>query len=365
MTRVAEITRLDALERLRPEWSELWERCPAATPFQSPEWLLSWWRCFSPGDLLVLEVRESSGRLIGLAPLFIQPAGEVLRHVSFVGSGISDYLDILAEPDLASVVAREVVMHLARHPLEWERCDLGNLCTDSPLLVVPKPDELRTEIYAGETCSFVPLPESVDEYVGTLPWHLRRDLRSGWNRLARSGEGRFEEAGRSSLKEALEAFFRLHRARWRDRGLPGVVADEAMRIFHREVAAGMLARAHLRLYTLSLDQEIVAVVYGFARAQRLYFYLSGFDPRVKRLSPGSLLLHQVIQRSIAAGLKELDFLRGNEPYKREWGARERLTWRLVLLNRSAAQAKAVPARAAASRSTSSLPTNRMSAPPIP
>jgi hypothetical protein len=42
MTWVEEITTMDALERLRWEWSELWTRSPAATPFQSPEWLLPW-----------------------------------------------------------------------------------------------------------------------------------------------------------------------------------------------------------------------------------------------------------------------------------------------------------------------------------
>lgn len=365
MTRVAEITRFDALERARPEWSELWDRCPAATPFQSPEWLLPWWRCFRPGELLVLEVRESSGRLIGLAPFFIQPAGEIHRHLAFIGSGISDYQDILAEPDLASEVAGEVISHLARHSSRWERCELGNLGTDSPLLAVQKPNELQSQVLVGETCTFVPLPESAHEYVGRLPWHLRRDLRSGWNRLHRAGAVLFGEAGHSNLEDALEAFFRLHQARWRDRNQPGVLADEPMRVFHREVATGMLVKDHLRLYTLSLDQKIVAAIYGFARAHRLYFYLSGFDPRIKRLSPGSVLLYEVIRRSIDARLTELDFLRGNEPYKFEWGARERPTRRLVLLNRSADQVNAVPARAAASRSTSSLPTKRVSAPPMP
>ena len=34
------------VERLVPEWQALWRRIPDATPFQSPEWLLSWWSCF-------------------------------------------------------------------------------------------------------------------------------------------------------------------------------------------------------------------------------------------------------------------------------------------------------------------------------
>jgi glycosyltransferase involved in cell wall biosynthesis len=29
---------------LRAEWLDLWRRCPSSTPFQSPDWLLSWWQ---------------------------------------------------------------------------------------------------------------------------------------------------------------------------------------------------------------------------------------------------------------------------------------------------------------------------------
>ena len=36
----------EELERLREEWLALWRRSPTATPFQSPMWLLPWWRAF-------------------------------------------------------------------------------------------------------------------------------------------------------------------------------------------------------------------------------------------------------------------------------------------------------------------------------
>ena len=37
------------LEELRVQWLELWRRCPHATPFQSPDWLLPWWRNLGAG----------------------------------------------------------------------------------------------------------------------------------------------------------------------------------------------------------------------------------------------------------------------------------------------------------------------------
>ena len=46
MVRIDQITTEAEVERLAPEWRALWRRIPDATPFQSSEWLLSWWSCF-------------------------------------------------------------------------------------------------------------------------------------------------------------------------------------------------------------------------------------------------------------------------------------------------------------------------------
>lgn len=364
MTGVEEITSLDALERLTREWLDLWDRCPAATPFQSPEWLLPWWRCFSPGTLWVLAVRDDQ-RLVGLAPLFIQRTAEVARHLSFIGAGVSDYLDILADPESPGEIAGEILTHLAHRQTEWDKCDLTDLPSDSSLLLAPRPCGLQIESCPGEICTFVPLPGSVEEYRRALPWHLRRDLRSGWNRLRQAGPARIERARRTTVHEAMEALFRLHRSRWNERRLPGVLGAQELQVFHRAVAVGMLAQDRLRLYTLTLDGEIVAALYAFARTDRLYFYLGGFAPRLKRLSLGSLILNSAVEESIREGVRELDFLRGNETYKYAWGARERSTRRLLLVKKLSAQSNAVPARSAASRSTSLLPTNSVYAGPTP
>ena len=49
MMRVEQVTSDAAIDRLVPEWQALWQRVSGATPFQSPEWLLSWWSFFGNG----------------------------------------------------------------------------------------------------------------------------------------------------------------------------------------------------------------------------------------------------------------------------------------------------------------------------
>src|SRR5919198_431245 len=95
---VEEVTTTEALEKLHPEWSALWARCPTATPFQSPEWLIPWWRHIGEGELWTLACR-SEGRLVGLAPLYIyRRPGTAQREVFPVGIATTDYLDALLAP---------------------------------------------------------------------------------------------------------------------------------------------------------------------------------------------------------------------------------------------------------------------------
>ena len=52
-------------------------------------------------------------------------------------------------------------------------------------------------------------------------------------------------------------------------------------------------------------------------------YQSGVCDQSMRYEPGHLLFTHTIKRAISDGKAEFDFLRGNEPYKRYWGATER------------------------------------------
>ena len=58
---------------------------------------------------------------------------------------------------------------------------------------------------------------------------------------------------------------------------------------------------------------------------------SGLDPAAfSALSPGVVLTAAAIERAIALGRSEFDFLRGNEEYKYRFGAVDRPIYHLTL-----------------------------------
>lgn len=335
--RLETISTVDRLHAIRPGWSELWERCPDATPFQSPEWLLPWWRHLGRGRLNTLALWEVD-RLVGLAPLFTQRYfGLPRRRLALIGTGNTDYLDLLLEPRCAASSLEQLGKALTHPTTAWDFCDFQQLRPHSPLLRMDL-SPLRERSFEQEVCPVLTLSgRSLEQAV---PARLGKNLRYYSRRLEREG-GACEEAPPEAVAQSMSALFHLHGARWRKRKLPGVFSSPSVRSFHQEVAHGFAARGWLRLHTLTLAEEVRAVLYCFTCRGRGYYYAGGFDPALARWSPGTLLTGRAIQSAGSEGAQEFDFLRGDEPYKYTWGTVNRTNYRRLLW-RGASRGRAAP-----------------------
>ncbi len=59
---------------------------------------------------------------------------------------------------------------------------------------------------------------------------------------------------------------------------------------------------------------------SFETDDAVLYYNAGVDPEARDLSPGVVMVERLVRRAIDRGAGRMDFLRGNEPYKYEWGA---------------------------------------------
>jgi CelD/BcsL family acetyltransferase involved in cellulose biosynthesis len=315
------ITTEQALVALRPEWDALWHRCPWATPFQSPAWQLAWWRHLGGGEVRVITLRRGV-RLVGIAPLFLYgPAAS--RHLALIGSGISDYNDILLDPERAERGADVIMGQIAEWRAEWIDGSLTELRSASPLLQARVPHSLHVHMAPSSVCPVLPLAGSFEIVEQAMGHTHRRKLRQCQHRLERAGGARLEVATEATVHALLDALVHLHERRWRELGEEGVLADPRVRAFHHDVAPQLLANGCLRLFALHLRGTIIAVLYAMAWRGRFYCYLSGLDPDAHYYSPGVAIVRAAIEYAIANGLHEVDFLRGAEPYKYLWGATDR------------------------------------------
>jgi CelD/BcsL family acetyltransferase involved in cellulose biosynthesis len=324
------------LAALEPGWWDLWRKTPEATPFQTPGWLLAWWRHFAPGQLFTLAA-ERDGRLVGLAPLYLEN-GTLGRRILPIGISLSDYHDVLLDPAQPADTWHALRGAALSAPDAWERWDWEELMPEATALRLPWPSGCVVETRAQSTCPVLELSSPILEEC--LPKTKRRKLNMARNRGARRGVIRIGKADSSNIDVAVEHLFRLHSSRWRSRGEDGVLTRDSVLRFHRDAAPALDAAGLLRLYTLAFDDRVVAAYYGFHHGKRAYAYLSGLDPDFEFESPGTLITAHAIGEALREGAREFHFLRGQEDYKYSWGAHDRWNQRRTIERNADADAAA-------------------------
>ena len=321
------ITTAEALAALTAEWSELWRRDTQATPFQSPQWLLPWWRAFGGDELFVVTGRDN-GRIEALAPLSIlrdDDTGESLGI--FLGTSNSDYLDVLLAPQ----VSADGLIEAMTGDGICQMWDLQQLRPASHVLKAAATPGWTASDSDQEPCLILDISRGGDDLEGLLSTHARKKLRYYNRSLARDATVMFQVPSSETLDGFIDALFALHAARWKLKDMPGMLADEPVQRFHREVIRSMFYAGILRMHALRRNDAIVAIFYGFAHNGTVHYYLSGYDPSLEKFSIGSVIVAHAIEQAIAAGAHTFDFLRGAEEYKYSWGAVDRMNVRRQLV----------------------------------
>jgi CelD/BcsL family acetyltransferase involved in cellulose biosynthesis len=322
-----------AFDRLAGEWRALHDAAPTATPFQSWEWARAWWAHRRRGRLCILCARDADGALVGLMPLVVAPYG-LARRVTFLGAPEADYQDLLAAPAHADAVRDAFVRWLAAAARRWDVIDLPDVREDSALATLAPPAPgLVARSFIHRVCPYLSLDQNGADWRLAAGKQLRTRIGRKQRQLRRDHQVDFDLAGGDELPHALDDLFWLHNRRWRRRGLAGAFARPSVRRFHRELAQRFAARGWLRLHRLRVDGKTRAAFYCFADGARVYYYLSGFDLALGRYSPGTVLMARAVEEAQAGGARVFDLLRGDENYKREWGAREHRTMRVVVTKR--------------------------------
>jgi hypothetical protein len=176
------------------------------------------------------------------------------------------------------------------------------------------------------------LPASAEAYVASLPSQFRRQVRRATARLAAEGATHRIERGPSAVR-SLDTLRRLHQAQWggRSRFLPN---------FERFTAGCRLGADvdEVVVHELATDDTVISTVVCFEVAQRVSLYQSArlTDPHWREVT--TVLLSAIVTDACDRGFTEVDFLRGEEPYKRRFAPNRRPMFRLLAAKGGAGRA---------------------------
>jgi CelD/BcsL family acetyltransferase involved in cellulose biosynthesis len=315
------ITNQDTLAALAPELRELWLHSASPTIFTSPEWITTWWSCFGNGGLHALIQRED-GAVVTFAPFFVHPGADHEAELTLIGTGNSDYLDVVATSRReVTLIMRETLAWSAQHDVQ--RAEWPQMRQDATLAEAELPPRWACALRNSAPSPVVALPWSDSAYETQISPKLRKNLRRARRAAMQRGRVWFEHASGDAVHQVIETLFALHAARWQAAGQRGVLGDPVVQRFHHAVACAADACGTLRLVRLWIGGETAGVLYGFTTPAGACYYIGGMNPAMAAFSPGALLIREAIHRAIDEGAVEFDFLAGREAYKYQWGARDR------------------------------------------
>ncbi|MGB8957438.1 MAG: GNAT family N-acetyltransferase [Candidatus Aminicenantales bacterium] len=301
-------------DRLKAGWRDL-SRDGDYFVQSSYEWMAAWWECFpkKSRELLIVTVEEE-GSIIGIGPFMIE-RNALISQLKFVGSGLTDYHEILVSADGGQAVLSMIMDYVGEND-DTDLINLEQVSDHSPLFEYLK-DLGRFSKRTMVRCLTINLDfPSWEEYLKNIGRNLKRDWTRKHHRLATMGDLKLIKLSQSQAKrEWLDDLLSLHVRRW-DR------EDEVSKFGEKRIKA-FLARVveelpQATIYVLQLDDRAIAYRLGFAQGQTFYDWNTSHDPDFAPQSVGKVLMGLVIKDLIACGFKRLNLMRGDYEWKRKW-----------------------------------------------
>jgi CelD/BcsL family acetyltransferase involved in cellulose biosynthesis len=292
---------------LRAAWEALRARAVTRGPFLSWDWTVATARALGPARILLA---WRGGALVGALPLVAERrplARAPARLLRSLSDDHSQRWDAMVDDD---DVAAALVAHLLAER-GWDALELR----DAP--AGPRNGVARLVAAARAAgCLVGTWPSQRSPYLtlgvarGRAKFHA--NVRRRARRLAGElGPVALERASLDALDDGLE----LEALGWKGRAGTAIACDPALAERYRDLARALAASGTLALDFLRAGGRRVAFHFAAIEDGVYYLFKTGSDPALARHGLGHLLVAEVARDP---ALRELDFLGGDAPWKREW-----------------------------------------------
>lgn len=312
------VTTASRLATLGEAWQRLWQRSKGDI-FQAHAWVMAAIGGPAAPCRLRVSVAWKNGELIAVLPLQIRPR-HLLRTLEWIGPEFSDYCDGLAVPEASAVVLSDL-WSAVRQLGGFDLIRLSQVRPDARVRrILNAPPGPAGGLAMGD--KIIPCLGIRNDGGNGEAW-FRTLNKKGRNNFTR-GRRILEELGgevaltihqsHESIGATLDQVLHLKR-NW-------LLATKPASLFLGEAGnilrSALLAAAEtglLRLFLLTSGGTICAASINFVYPDRLQAYLTAYDPRFERASPGTILIIEYTKWAFDHGLDYVDFLRGDEPFK--------------------------------------------------
>ncbi len=309
-----------------------WNSLSDGIPFRQTSWLKPWWDQFGgQSEAYVVVARDEQDKICGILPLCRTPDSP--RTLRFIGdnNACTDFTSILldknpsAGKDIVEAMVQFLCSKAGSDSSGWDFLELdGVSAADSVMRCFSASLTNAGAIVHAQSRMNTWFLEAAESWEQLLLNHSKRTRKKtkGFLESVDKTPGMERVLAQSSeqVDEFMEAMIELHQRRWNAVGEPGTYADKRLRDFVIQMAHQMFQRDRLYLPVLRLDGRIIGGELGILSDNQLYIYSSGFDLDASDLEPGRILAVNTLKYVHDQGLRGIEYMRGDEPYKPRSGA---------------------------------------------
>lgn len=312
------VTSTEEFKNLEAAWSALLEKSSQDNIFLDFNWLFSRWQNLKGKNHLFIVIIRDKDEIAGIAPFMLFKKGG-LPTLAFIGTGVSDYEDIITSGDQQK---REGIVSAVINALQknqsWSAFHLKGIRADS--LNLPAFKKLFSLQGHRDGAPYIGIERKWEEYCAGLRKKLVSDSKRQKNRLESDHPGMsFEHI--TDVRQAhgyLDKLAGFHREIRKKKKTKSIFENHTNMAFFREAIDTMLPQNKLVFSVLKSGRQIAALHMGFSYCNTFYYYLPAYNPLFAKYSIGRLLLAELVKYAFTSGFRRFDFMLGQEDYKEQW-----------------------------------------------
>lgn len=270
------ITTFDDLSALAQQWQILAQQSSTATPFSSPQWLLTWCRTYWQSNWKLMTLAGYiDNNLVAILPCYIQHSLQ-WPHIKVLyplGQGEPEEAEVSSEYCDAIIAKKYEAIALPELQKRLAEFDVDKIYWNAAL----------------QSSHIKGLLENAFKYTAVTTHNRYCVERTKWTlqNLSKNTRARYKRSNNQLKKinatyhwvkpEAYKIYIakliEYHQNLWESRGNKGAFVHADFNRFHDEFRA----KSSIKISAISVDNSPIAINYYFFDETTLYFYQCGWD----------------------------------------------------------------------------------------
>lgn len=335
---VKTVTTLDEFETLRTDWNTLAARDQAFFPFLCFDWFQLWLKHFLKDNKLLILLLYEDNNLQVIAPFLrkdVNFKGIKAKKVEFIGNIYSPIQTVLfkhREIEKKEERLSLLLQYFTKIYMDWDVIDLQAIPEEDDTFVVLCEAVKKTGLKHKDCFCFRNwysdgITYSSEMYFKYRSRNLRASIKKNFRKAKNEGNLKFKMITSSvDIHEYMKMYFEVYAKSWKKRESIGPG-------FYMDLTKQLAEKEWLRLGFVFLDNHPVAAGFGIVCDGHAYFEKISYDDNYKHLGVGSIWLAEMLRYVIDIDkVMIIDFLRGDDEYKKQWVAKRRERKGLLIFN---------------------------------